>query len=90
MSSGMTGDGDNVIRSTMTRDGGNVIRSMTRDGDDVIRSAHARERLRAPVRQGDLRTRENGYERYPMTGIDWGVLVPGAAILAAAMPLNLL
>ena len=38
----------------------------------------------------DLRTRENGYERYPMTAIDWGVLVPAAAILTAAIPLNLL
>ena len=46
--------------------------------------------IAAEVRGFALRTRESGYRHYPMTGIDWGVLALGAAILALALSLNFL
>ena len=46
--------------------------------------------IAAEVRGFDLRTRASGYREYPLKAADWGALVLGAALLAAAIALNFL
>ena len=46
--------------------------------------------IAAEVRGFNLRTRESGYKRYPMTGADWAVIALGVVVLAVAIALGLL
>ena len=46
--------------------------------------------IAAEVRGFNLRTRESGYKRYPMTGADWAVIALGVAVLAVAIALGFL
>ena len=49
-----------------------------------------RSAIAAEVRGFNLRTRESGYKRYPMTGADWAVIALGVVVLAVAIALGLL